>query len=139
MRSSARLASWGAEAVAAVDDRDLLRPVLEVERPVNGRVAAADDQDTLVAEPPLVLDEVVDAVVHVLLDARPAQPVRLERTDAGREDHRSGEMLVRGTAEAPDLLTVHLLPGQRVHALVEDVRRLKEVALLDQQLDEVFS
>src|SRR5919202_341680 len=64
VREAARLAHGGlerAEALAAVDEADWKpRRVLEAQRPVERRVAAADDHARLIAERLLALHEVVE-------------------------------------------------------------------------------
>src|ERR671922_46569 len=67
------------EAVAAVDERDRrLGGVLEPERPVERRVAAANDDAGPVAEHVLLTHEVVDAAALPVLDALDPEPARLE-------------------------------------------------------------
>ena len=76
----------GAEIVAAMHQRQALGQRLQIERPVERRVAAADDQDVLVAE----LLHLAHGVEHRLrlvgLDAGDRRTLGLERAAAGRDD-----------------------------------------------------
>ena len=76
----------GAQAVAAMDQRHLGGEVGEVERLLDGGVAAADDHDLLAAEEEAVAGGAGrDAEALELLARRQAEPLRL---GAGGDDQR---------------------------------------------------
>jgi hypothetical protein len=130
-----------AEAVAAMDKRDRsVGRVLEPERPVQRRVASADDHASLAGELGLLLDDVVQTVSEPLVDVVDAELSRLERTVAGGHDQRSGEIrpaFVR--RERVDLLAVLAPALQRIRLLAEDHLGAVLKALLDAQVDEVLA
>src|SRR5690606_39427495 len=72
-----------AEALAPVDQDEALHTILEVERPVHRRVAAADDEDAF----PVVLRRVLDVIAHPTPEepvvARALERPRRERTLPG--------------------------------------------------------
>ncbi len=59
----------GAEFVAAMDERDLLGDRMQVQRPVESRIAAADDEHVLVAKFFHLSHGVEDGFVFIGLDA----------------------------------------------------------------------
>src|SRR5207244_11823973 len=91
------------EPVAAGDQRDWVpRRVLEAERPVERRVAAADDHALLVEELRLLADDVVQAASLPVVDPLDPELPRLEGAVAGRDDQRAAEVraaLVRADPE----------------------------------------
>src|SRR5690606_41081133 len=72
-----------AEALAPVDQDEALHTILEVERSVHRRVAAADDEDAF----PVVLRRVLDVIAHPTPEepvvARALERPRRERTLPG--------------------------------------------------------
>src|SRR5205807_8127479 len=94
-----------AEAVTAVDQVDgRLGRVLQVHGPVEGRVAAADDDAAAAEEIGLALDEVLQAAPHPLVEAVDGQRAGLEGTVAGGDDERAREVRVAVGLEPPHLL-----------------------------------
>ena len=102
----------------------LSRRVLQAERPVEGGVAAADDDAGLVAEDVLAPDEVVEALALPGVDVLDLELARLEGAVAGGDDQRArreGLALVRGEDE--DLLAVGADPLEVLDLLVRGARR----------------
>ena len=84
----------GPEPIAPVNQHDRLGDALEVDRPVEGRVAAADQQHPLTLELPRVEHlEVEPRLLVVLLALDPELP-GLEGSDAGRDDDGPGRIVV---------------------------------------------
>ena len=63
---------------------------LEVHRPVERRVAAADEQDALALELLRIEHLEVEALLLEAILALDAEPPRLERADAGRDEDGPG-------------------------------------------------
>jgi len=121
----------GPERVPAVHQRDAPGDALEVQRPVEGAVAAADDDD--------VLAGVGLEAGHEELHA-PAQPAlaRGQRTgaelaDARRDQHGAGPHLGAVVETDGDAVVV-VLEGER--GPVEEVLGLRGGGLLDEPLDQ---
>ncbi len=92
---------FGAELVAAMDQRDLLRDVRQVQRFLDGGVAAADDGDVLaLVEKTVAGGAARHAAAHEGLLGR--QP-EVHRAGAGRDDQRVAGVLaaVADQAERP--------------------------------------
>src|SRR5690242_9565230 len=64
--------------LAPVDDRHLACDRLQRQRPVDRRVATADDHDIAIAELLQIAYEIMDAVSLQFGDARRLQPLRFE-------------------------------------------------------------
>src|SRR6185437_16002575 len=136
-----RLADRGlerAEVVAPVDERDRrLGRVLQPQRPVERRVAAAHDHAGAVAEDVLLAHEVVDALALPEIDPLDPELPRLEGAVAGGDDQRARQ--VRATlfgADREQLLAVLAQALERPHLLAEpDVGAVLE-PLLRAELDE---
>src|SRR6185436_19813522 len=88
--------------LGAMDQGDLLGDGFEGDRPVDGRIAAADDDDLLVPEVFDPLGEVVDALAFQIADARCLDPLRLEGADPGADDDGLAVALGDAGAEADD-------------------------------------
>src|SRR5207342_3980403 len=73
-----------AEVVAPVHQSEALGDRLQIERPVERRVAAADDQQPLAAEVLHLAHGVEDRLLLVGLDAVDRRALGLERAAAGR-------------------------------------------------------
>src|SRR5262245_46152214 len=72
-----------------MDERDRqVGGVLEAERPVERRVAAADDHAALAGEHVLLPDEVVEPAALPVVDPVDPELARLERAVAGGDDDR---------------------------------------------------
>ena len=86
-----------AELVAAVDDRDLVGELRQEDRLLHRRVAAADDEDFLLAVEGGVADGAVrDArALEALLGGEPELPRGRTRGD----DHRLGQVFVVADAD----------------------------------------
>src|SRR5690606_10201782 len=102
--------------LAAVNHRDAARHRLQRQRPVDRRVATADDDDVLVAELVEAPDEVVDATPLKLGNAGSGQALRLERADASADNdgprpmlglvaHEADQPLVLGALQCANLFT----------------------------------
>ena len=110
-----------AEAVAAMHEVDRPRGgALQVDRPVERGVAAADDHAALVGELGLALDEVVQPAPAPGLEPLDRQRARLEGPVAGGDDQRAAEVVAALVGrEAPDLLAFVLDPLELAHVLAE--------------------
>src|SRR5581483_2014686 len=126
------------ELIAAVDQRDALGPVLQVEAPVDCGVATADDEQPLATQRAFVLEEIVDALALVFSDAGPVQAVRGEGADARRDDDCLGKMRSYRAADSPDFFAIDSGAGQRLNPLVVDQHRLEHCDLLHQVVHQVF-
>ena len=92
----------GAKIVAPVQQRDALGDRMQIERPVERGIAAADDQHVLVAERLHLAHGVVHRAAFIGFDPRHRRPLGLERAAAGRDhQHLAFEHLagVGGAAE----------------------------------------
>ena len=93
----------GAELRPPVDQRHALGDRLQVQRPVERGIAAADDDEVVAAEILHAAHRIEDALALIGLDAGDRRALRLERAAAGRDDHDLGLehlVLVGGDAEA---------------------------------------
>ena len=78
----------GAEFVAPVHKGDACRDGLQIQRPVQRRVAAADDQHALATETLHLAHRIEDRFAFVVFYARNRGPLGLERAAARRDHHR---------------------------------------------------
>ena len=127
-----------AKALAAMTQRDRLGGVQEVDDPVAGRVAAADDQHALAGELGLRADEVVHAAALPRRQVIARQLLGLEGAVAAGDDHRAAAQLgeVRVVRAQDDDV---VLPVDRLDRRLEvhrDVELLERLAA--QHLDEVL-
>src|SRR5919109_2347335 len=124
-----------------MDERDReLRRVLEAERPVERRVAAADDYAALGTEDVLATHEVVETAPLPLVDAFDLELARLERAVAGGDDECTREeTLPRDRRQREDLLAVLTDPLEVGHLLVEMDVGAELQALLDAEVDELLA
>jgi hypothetical protein len=127
----------GAEIVAPVQQRHALGNRMQIERPVERGIAAADDQDILVAELLHLAHGVKHGGAFIGLDARHRRALGLERAAArGDHHHLALEHLagVGGDAKAgvADLL-------DRLHHLVEMEGRMERLDLLQQRLRQAMA
>jgi hypothetical protein len=129
-----------AEPVTAVDESDRMRGgVLQAERPVERRVAAADDDAARIAEDLLLAHEVVEASALPLVDPVDDELARLERSVSGGDDQRARE--VRAALVGRDreqLLAVLVDPLERLHLLAQVHLRAVLEALLGAAVDELL-
>ena len=127
-----------AEALAPVDERDREPSrVLEAERPVEGRVAAADDDARLVPEDLLPPDEVVEPAALPVVDVLDLELARLEGPVPGRHDQHAGrERLALVGGEDEVLLAVDADALEVLHLLAEEDLGPELEALLDAEVDE---
>ena len=79
----------GAKAVAVVDEGDLPRNGCEIDRPIQRRIAAAGDQNVLVAESVHPAHGVVHAHAFICFDASDRRPLR-HKASGARSDHNDG-------------------------------------------------
>ena len=127
----------GAEIVAPVQQRHALGDRMKVERPVERGIAAADDQDVLVAELLHLAHGVEHRGAFIGLDARHRRALRLKRSAArGDHHHLAFEHLagIGGHAKAgiADLL-------DRLHHLVEMEGRVERLDLLQQRIGQALA
>ena len=122
----------GAEAVAAVNEHDAFGAAHEVERPVEGGVAATADDDVLAFKDGGILAAVVKLRALELLDALDAERTRLEGADAGGDDHDLGHEAGAGARLDVEAAVLLLFNAGDFLAEVEDGA---EVMVL---LEEVF-
>ena len=106
--------------------RDALRDRLQVQRPVERGIAAADDEHILVAELLHLAHRVEDAVAFIGLDARHRRPLRLERAAAGGDDH---------DLALEHLAAVGLDPEERLAELLDALDHLVEMECRVERLD----
>jgi aspartyl/asparaginyl-tRNA synthetase len=118
----------GAELVAPVDQRDVLGVVLQVQRPVHSRIAAADDQYTFAAKAGLLLHRVIQPFALVGHQLRVGQLLGLERAHAAADHHRSAIVLA---AVGGELQRAIRQAFQFLHALAQDEGRFEHVCLLN--------
>src|SRR6185369_14659523 len=127
-----------AELVAPMDERQLRGERLQVQRPVDRRVAAAQQQHATVAEDVEPGEHVVEAVALEARERGVGQLARREVADAGGQDHGLGLVLLSAVAAdqpaAVDLGQVRRLLAQAhggavLHPLRDQV--VHQVARLD--------
>ena len=126
-----------AEIVAAMDERDALRDGVQVQRPVERAVAAADDHHVPVAEVLHAPHGVVDGLALIGIDARDGRLLGLERAAARRHDHAFAFEGLAGVG----LHTKSGLFGRACrlelrHHLAEMVGRVEGLDLLHQIVDQ---
>ena len=120
--------------------REALRQRLQVDGPVEGRVAAADDEDALAAEGVHLAHGVEHAGVLVGVDIGDRRLLRLERAAARRnEDALASEGLagIGGDAETRRLRRADRLHG--LDHLAEMEGRLERLDLAEQVVDEALA
>ena len=108
----------------------------EIERPVERAVAAADDQNALVAKLIHLAHGIVQRLALVGLDARNGRLLRLKRAAAGGDDRDLALehlALVGGDAEQRIADLFHLLDH-----LVEMELRIERLDLLQQRIDQAL-
>src|SRR5207302_9173153 len=127
-----------AEAVAAVDERDRVAGrVLQAERPVERRVAAADDHALLADEDALLTHDVVEPLALPFVDALDAELARLERAVARGDDERAAaEHVPLVGADREQLLAALLARFERAHLLAEPEVGIELEPLLGAEVDE---
>ena len=111
-----------AELVTAVDQRDALRQGLQVQRPVQSRVAAADHHHMLVAKGFHLAHGVMDGHSLVHLDAGDWGLLRLKRP-ATRSDHD-------GLA-GDRLADIRLQPEQRRGLVAQHLNGIDHLAVME--------
>jgi hypothetical protein len=131
---SASSVGRGAELVATVHQREALRDRREVERPVQCRVAAADDEQALVAEVVHLAHGVMHRCAFIGLDAGHRRTLGLERAAAGR-DH-DGLRLENLAAVGGDAELGLADALDRLHHLAKVEARLERLDLLHQVVAE---
>ena len=127
-----------AEALAAVDERDLARGVEQVERPVAGGVAAADDDHLLARELRLLADQVVGALALPRRHVVAGQLLRLEGAVAAGDDDRAREEVALVGHEPQDLPLGVLGVGLVLDAVGGRLEVHRHVELLDRLLAELL-
>jgi hypothetical protein len=128
-------------AVAPVDERDReVGGVLQPQRPVQRRVAAADDHYALARELRLLADDVVQPATFPAVDVFDSELARLERAVPCGDDDRAREVGVPGVRrEGENLLAVLAQALERARLLAEhDVGAVLE-ALLRTEIDELLA
>src|SRR6185437_90920 len=115
----------GAKAVAAVDQRDCFRGAAQLLRPVERRVAAADDDDTLAAKLLQIENAILNSLPVPRLCDRLWQPARRECSDSSRKHQRPGRKTV-GAGDEDEVPVVLLESG---YMLIE-MHRLAELGRL---------
>jgi len=128
----------GAEAVAAVNHHDRLRDPLQIHRPVECRVAAADDEDALAGEGARIQHAIMQTLLVPLIHVFERQLPRGERPDPAGDQHRPARILVFIGDDREQRLAVLLAAAQPDDFLGEVDRRLPLQALLGEGLHEVL-
>ena len=125
-----------AKAVAPVHQRDASGLVVagarEVERPIERRIAAADDDDVLAREHRRVAHAVKELRVAMPLDAFDLQCARLERADAAGDEEGLGNQA--GAAIGFDIEAAVVALAHDAHFLAEVEVGLERRDLLEQAL-----
>ena len=85
----------GAEHISAVNDAQALGDGGEMERPVNGGVAAADDDDIFALILVQPAHNILNAGAFQFVDAGAGEARRPQRADARGDDNRFGEVPAR--------------------------------------------
>ena len=127
----------GAELVAPMNQRHALRQRLQVERPVEGRIAAADDKQVVAAVILHATHRIEDRGALIVLDARHRRPLRLERSAAGGDHHHLAEKGGAGVGGEPE--SPVRLAAERLDHLGEMEGRMEGMNLLHQLLDQVLA
>ena len=127
----------GAEIVAPVQQRHALGDRMQIERPVEREIAAADDQDVLVAE----LLHLAHGIEHrgalIGLDARHRRTLRLERAAACGNHHHLALEHLAGIGRDAKAGIADLL--DRLHHLVEMEGRMKRLDLFHQRFGQALA
>ena len=126
----------GAEFAAPVQQCEMTCDRSEVERPVERAVAAADDENTLVAQRLHLAHRVEDRFSLIRLDAWDRRALRLERAATGGDDEDLA-------LELGALVGLHAEQGiadllHRLHHFSEMELRIERLNLLQQRIDEAL-
>ena len=113
---------------------DARRPAAQLVRPVERRVAAADDHHVLSGERRGIGDAVVDPAAVPRRGGRLRKTARLERPDARRDHDRSRRKTIRLGDEREDAAALL----ERDHALIAMHRRPELCGLLRERAHEVL-
>src|SRR5687767_1131135 len=126
----------GAELGAAMDVNETRGLAAEVEYPVEGGVAAAEDDEPLAVKSRGIAHTVVQLPAFEQICTHDGEFLRLERAEAGRDYHGTGEKrgVERGAHEEPAVVA----PGKLCHFLSEMESRLEGLDLLQQPIDELL-
>lgn len=84
----------GAEDVSSMDEGDVIGDIEEIESPVEGAIATADDGDLFAFEDGFVADAIVDALILELFFSEGADFGGVERAGSGGDDDGSGGQLL---------------------------------------------
>ena len=110
---------------------------MQVERPVQRGIAAADDQQILVAELLHLAHRVEHRGAFIGLDARHRRPLRLERSAAGGNHHHLALEHLAGVGGDAKAGIADLL--DRLHHLVEMEGRIERLDLLHQRIGQALA
>jgi hypothetical protein len=121
-----------------VDERDReVGGVLEAQRPIERRIASADDDAGLAPEDILAPHEVVQPAALPHIDVLNLELARLERTVAGGDDQRAREKALAGLSRERQELLAVLRDALEVGDLLAEMDVRAELkALFDAQVDE---
>ena len=117
-----------------MDERQALGQRLQIERPVERRIAAADDHQVLVAELLHLAHRIEDRCALIRLDARNRRTLRLERTAAGRDHHDLAEEGVAGVGGQAGSARPAAAGASRPSDQMEG--RIERLDLLDEFVDQ---
>ena len=126
------------KTVAPVDHHDRLGDPLQVHRPVERRVTAADDQDPLAGERLQIQHAIVQPFVVPPVDVFERQLARGERADAARDQDRPAGILVLVGHDREARLPVLLAAAQPGDLFRQVHRRLPLQALLGEPFHQVL-
>ena len=125
-----------AELVAPVQEREALRYRLQIERPVERGIAAADDEHALAPEALHAADRIEHRGALIGLDAGKRRPLGRERAAARRDDDDLGDELVAGVGLEPKAAVGKLL--QLLDLLAEVKLRIERLDLLQQPVGDLL-
>ena len=127
----------GAEIVAPVQQRHALGDRMQIERPVERGIAAADDQDVLVAELLHLAHGIEHRGAFIGLDARHRRTLRLERAAARGDHHHLALEHLAGIGRDAKAGIADLL--DRLHHLVEMEGRMERLDLFEQRFRQALA
>jgi hypothetical protein len=122
--------------IAAMDERDGIGDTVERVGPIDGTIAAADDEEIFAAEIFGTGDRVINSAALEVCSGFDIQPLGLKRPDAGGDEDRAGEMFLLICMQRIEALFG--IKIQSLHALAEAEGWLMLHRLRDKSGDEIL-